>query len=333
MKGTTIRLGTFGKRAVAALLIDGVLEDLIVESDAPRPGTVYRARATRPVKGQGGMFFDTPDGPGFLRGAKGLVPGRTYLVQVTGHAEAGKAIPLTDRLVFKGRYAIATAAAPGINISRTVRDDGIRQALLEIAEPFVPDLAGCGIIFRSAAEAADPAVVRADLESTLDTAIVTLGDESTEMQTLFRGPGPEGIAWRDWPEAPPASDDLDSLIDLARRAVHPLPGGGSIAVEPTRALVAVDVNTGGDTSPAAGLKANIAAARDLPRLLRIKGLGGQIVMDTAPMPKKDRRAFETILRTAFRKDGIETTLVGWTTMGHYELNRKRARAPLHEIMP
>ena len=124
---------------------------------------------------------------------------------------------------------------------------------------------------------------------------------------------------------------LETLIETARRAVHPLPGGGSIAVEPTRALVAVDVNTGGDTSPAAGLKANIAAARDLPRLLRIKGLGGQIVLDPAPMPKKDRRAFETALKAAFRTDGIETTIVGWTPMGNFELNRKRARAALHEI--
>ena len=57
-------------------------------------------------------------------------------------------------------------------------------------------------------------------------------------------------------------------------------------IEPTRALVAVDVNTGPDTSPAASLKANIAAARDLPRQLRLRGLGGQVVVDFAPMPKK-----------------------------------------------
>jgi hypothetical protein len=46
-------------------------------------------------------------------------------------------------------------------------------------------------------------------------------------------------------------------------------------IEPTRALVAVDVNTGPDTSPAASLKANIAAARDLPRQLRLRGWAGR----------------------------------------------------------
>ena len=103
-------------------------------------------------------------------------------------------------------------------------------------------------------------------------------------------------------------------------------------VEPTRALVAVDVNTGADVSLAAGIKANMACARALPRALRLRGLGGQIVLDLAPMPKKDRRPFETALRSAFKADDVETTLVGWTPLGHYELQRKRARAPLAEVL-
>ena len=105
-----------------------------------------------------------------------------------------------------------------------------------------------------------------------------------------------------------------------------------MVIEPTRALVAVDVNTGRDTSPAAGLKANLATARGLPRQLRMRGLGGQIVIDFAPMPKKDRRTVESALRAAFRADPVETTLVGWTTLGHYELNRARVRVPLSEAV-
>ena len=96
--------------------------------------------------------------------------------------------------------------------------------------------------------------------------------------------------------------------------------------------MAVDVNTGGDTSPAAGLKANLAAAKDLPRQLRLRGLGGQITLDLAPMGKKDRRQFETTLRAAFRHDATETALAGWTPLGHYELQRKRDRVPLSEVL-
>jgi ribonuclease G len=88
------------------------------------------------------------------------------------------------------------------------------------------------------------------------------------------------------------------------------------------------VNTGPDGSPAAGLKANLALARDLPRQLRLRGLGGQVTLDLAPMPKKERLAFEGHLRAAFRTDPIETALAGWTPLGHYELQRKRERLPL-----
>ena len=102
-------------------------------------------------------------------------------------------------------------------------------------------------------------------------------------------------------------------------------------IEPTRALVAVDVNTGNDSSAAAGLKVNIALARELPRQLALRGLGGQIVVDFAPMPKRDRATLDQVLSAAFRNAGAETTLVGWTVMGLYELNRKRDRVPLARL--
>src|SRR6056297_1678357 len=123
MKGTVIALGAVNGREAAALIEDGRLADLLIDSDRPRPGTIYRARADRPVKGQGGMFLQTPDGPAFLRQVKGLAPGQPLLVQVTGHAEPGKAMPVTSKLLFKSRYAIVTPAAPGLNISRQIRDD------------------------------------------------------------------------------------------------------------------------------------------------------------------------------------------------------------------
>ena len=94
----------------------------------------------------------------------------------------------------------------------------------------------------------------------------------------------------------------------------------------------LDVNTGADTSPAAGLKANIAAARDLPRQLRLRGLGGQIVVDFAPMPKRDRAAVEQQLRAAFRGEAAETSLAGWTPLGMFEIQRKRDRLPLAELL-
>jgi Rne/Rng family ribonuclease len=103
-------------------------------------------------------------------------------------------------------------------------------------------------------------------------------------------------------------------------------------VEPTRALVAVDVNTGNDTSPAAALKTNLAAARALPRALRLRGLAGQISIDFVSMSKAHRKQVEQSLRASFKADPIETSLVGWTPMGLFELQRKRERPPFPKAL-
>lgn len=340
MKGRTIILDHLGDIEAAALMVDGKLDDLLVDApDMPRSGTIYRAIADRPVKGQGGMFLKTPDGMAFLRQIKGLAPGQPVLVQVTGFAEAGKALPVTHKLLFKSRYAILTPDAPGLNISRSIRDEAERDRLLEIAHEAMNG-AAYGLILRSCCLGADSDVIAEDIEAMLGLANNVMNDDSTEMETLAEGDGPHVLAWRDWVEQAEVVTEaggfeahgvLDALDGLAGDFV-PLSGGASMYVEPTRALVAVDVNTGADVSLAAGIKANMACARSLPRALRLRGLGGQIVLDLAPMPKKDRRPFETALRAAFKSDDVETTLVGWTPLGHYELQRKRARMPLSEVL-
>ncbi len=66
--------------------------------------------------------------------------------------------------------------------------------------------------------------------------------------------------------------------------------------------------------------------------MRLRGLGGQVVIDFAPMPKKDRATLEQVLRAAFKGEAAETSLAGWTTLGLYELVRKRDRVPLREVL-
>ena len=340
MKGRTIILDHLNDREAAALLVDGRLEDLLIDGTAPRPGTIYRAQADRPVKGQGGMFLKTPDGAAFLRQMKGLAPGQMILVQVTGYAEPGKAIPVTAKLLFKSRYAILTPEAPGRNISRSIKAEEERDRLLEIASEASGDTLH-GLILRSSCAGAPAEEIAEDITAMLSLADAVMDDLETEMETLSEGDGPHLLAWRDWTDPAEvvttpggfADHAVLDAVDAARGAEVPLGNGASMYVEPTRALVAVDVNTGTDASLAAGIKANTACARALPRALRLRGLGGQITLDLAPMPKKDRRAFETALRQSFRGDDVETTLVGWTPLGHYELQRKRARLPLAEVAP
>ncbi|NSX54796.1 ribonuclease E/G [Parasulfitobacter algicola] len=341
MKGRLIALDHISGQEAAALMVDGRLEDLLIDTDtAPRPGAIFRAIVDRQIKGQGGVFVKLPDGTGFLRNAKGLRPRQTVLVQVTGYAEAGKATPVTMKVLFKSRYAIITPDAPGLNISRSIRDEDTRDTLLEIAHDAMAGLP-YGLILRSSCDGAASDDIAEDIQTMSDlTARVLEHASGTTAERLTDGDGPHLVAWREWGDAEMIEttagcfEDHGILdqIDAMRTSKVSLRGSGHMFIEPTRALIAVDVNTAGDTSIAAGLKANIAAARDLPRQLRVRGLGGQIVLDLAPLAKKDRRQFETTLRAAFKADLIETSLAGWTPLGHFELQRKRERLPLDDLL-
>lgn len=340
MKGHLVALDHVNGFEAAVQVIDGRIDDLLIDTDRPRPGTIYRAISDRPVKGQGGMFLRTPDGSAFLRKIKGLSPGQPILVQITGYPEPGKALPVTSRILFKSRYAIITPTAPGVNISRSIKNDDTRDALLEIAHG---EIAGdqVGLILRSSCDGAEHTEIAEDIRAMLDLSHAVMGDaEGSEPEKLTDGDGPHTLAWREWTapsriDPEPGSFDrhgvLDQIEDLRRPAVA-LTHGASMFIEPTRALIAIDINTGNDTSPAAGLKANLSAVKELPRQLRLRGLGGQITLDLAPMAKKDRRQFETALRSAFRADLVETALVGWTPLGHFELQRKRDRIALNEAL-
>lgn len=339
MKGTMIVLDHLGERQVAARLVDGVLDDVLIEpadGDIPLPGAIYRAIVDRQFKGQGGVMLRLPQGTAFLRQSKGLSPGQAVLVQVTGYAEDGKAVPVTQKILFKSRYAIVTPDAPGLNISRSIRDEEVRIALMALATEGMEG-SGFGLILRTTAEGAPEDDVYEDITDMRAAAEAVQEDaEGSTPVLLLDGPLPHVLAWRDWPEADVIHTEAGGLedhgvldqLEALCGAYVPLSGAGSMYVEPTRALVAVDVNTGADTSIAAGLKANLAAIRALPRQLRCRGLGGQITLDLAPLAKKDRKQVEQTLRSAFRHDAIETSMVGWTPLGHFELQRKRERLPL-----
>ncbi len=336
MKGRTIALDHINGREAAAILVNGKLDDLLIDApDRPRPGAIYRGICDRPLKGQGGMMLRLPDGDtAFLRQGRGLKPGQAMLVQVTGYADEGKAVPVTDRVLFKSRYAIVTPGKPGLNVSRQISDDEERDRILEIAHEVHEGTHG--VILRSSCADAPEDEIADDILAMNSLANAVLADaDGKEPAVLTEGDAPHLLAWREWTasadvvtetgcfEALGVLDQLDRL-----QGAHVPLSDGSMYVEATRALVAVDVNTGNDTSPSAALKANLAASRALPRALRLRGLGGQIAVDFVSMSKAHRKQVEQSLRAAFKADPIETSLVGWTQMGLFELQRKRERLPL-----
>ena len=330
----------------AARLVDGRLEDLLVDPSpddpAPRPGAMHRARVGRPMKGAGGAIVELGDGrTGFLRETRGLAPGGTLLVQVAGWAEPQKAPPVTRRLLLKGRLAILTPGAPGRNLARSTAPEARPRLEAVAAAAMAGAPEDLGLVLRSAAADFPDAEIAAEVAE-LRAAWAGLAPDGPP-GLLLPAPTAAEEARRDWPDGGPgglidAADAFEAhgvweAIARLRAPAVALPTGGELVIEPTRALVAVDVNTGGDLSPAAALKANLAAARELPRQLRLRGLGGQITIDFAPLAKSERGRLNDALKAALARDGIETTILGWTPLGHLELNRRRSRRPLAELLP
>ncbi len=335
MNGTRVFLDYINGLEAAVQIVDGKLEDLFLETDGFSPGTIFRARVDRAVKGQGGVFVSFPGGVGFLKHIKGISVGQRMLVQVSGYAEVGKAIPVTARLLFKSRYVIVTPDAPGLNISRNIKDECLRKALLDYLHDELSSQA-FGLILRSSCETADFEDILEDAVAMQNAARAVLGDKGRELCLMLEADSPHRLAWREWTTEATIIRrkgclDQEGIMDLVEYIKLPKvdTGMGFYFVEKTHALTAVDVNTGADTSMSAALKANIAMAKSLPRQLRLRGIGGQIIIDPAPIPKKDRRLLESVLKGAFRQDPVQTQILGWTALGLIELQRARTRAPLN----
>ncbi|MGC1271503.1 MAG: ribonuclease E/G, partial [Croceibacterium sp.] len=133
------------------------------------------------------------------------------------------------------------------------------------------------------------------------------------------------------PAAREAADEAETEV---LETVHPLPGGGSLAIEPTRALTAVDVDVGerkGQEVKRVTRQTNLAALSTIGRLLRLKSLGGLIVIDLAGRGH-DATALMTAARTAFAPDNPGVVIGPVGRFGTMELTIPRRTRPLHEIL-
>ena len=114
----------------------------------------------------------------------------------------------------------------------------------------------------------------------------------------------------------------------------PLPHGGSIVIEQTEALVAIDVNSGNfrtdsNNAEETAFQMNMAAAKEIARQLRLRDLGGVIVNDFIDMrEEKHRRTVERALRDAMSRDRARTKVLRISGFGIIEMTRQRIRPSL-----
>ena len=128
---------------------------------------------------------------------------------------------------------------------------------------------------------------------------------------------------------------IESQIESAFAHTVHLPSGGSIVIDHTEALVSIDINSaratkGGDIE-ATALNTNLEAAEEIARQLRIRDLGGLIVIDFIDMgPQKHQRDVENKLRDAVRQDRARVQIGKISRFGLLEMSRQRLRPSIGE---
>jgi Ribonuclease G/E len=128
---------------------------------------------------------------------------------------------------------------------------------------------------------------------------------------------------------------IDAAIEDALARTAPIPGGGVLTIEPTAALVAIDVDAGaraGSSDPERfALDLNIAAAYEAARQIRLRNLGGLIAIDFVSLrAKSDRKELEEAVHQAFADDPWSVQFGALSRFGVFDLARSQLRRPLHE---
>ncbi|KFZ38673.1 ribonuclease [Shewanella mangrovi] len=128
---------------------------------------------------------------------------------------------------------------------------------------------------------------------------------------------------------------IESQIESAFQREVRLPSGGSIVIDPTEALTSIDINSaratkGGDIEETA-LNTNLEAADEIARQLRLRDLGGLVVIDFIDMtPVRHQREVENRLRDAVRHDRARVQIGRISRFGLMEMSRQRLRPSLEE---
>jgi Ribonuclease G/E len=303
---------------------------------------------------------------------KRLHEGERVVVQIRRDAQAGKAARVTTAAILRGRLveliigrsgsedgaALLTRLAPTLTLPR------YHGGGSPIPSPASGGGLGWGLRFLEpapvdavAAEAAalaqrwydildrasrlDPparlapvasfaAALTGSLPATPDEIHVDDPAAIPELRTAFPGSTVTHLPETDW------QIDLDAVFDEALSATLALPGGGSVHFAATRAGMLIDVDGGTPETGSperSGLMANLAAAETIARQMRLRNLGGGIIVDFVGMDSRStREQLPAALAAALAPDPAGPQLLGWTRLGHFELVRPRRGRPVAEAL-
>ncbi len=291
--------------------------------------------------------------------------GATVLVQVEKDSTDTKGPLVTEKISLAGKYAVALLGTGYIGVSKKIRSEEKRKELRDTASRLSP--AGMGAIVRTAAENADAAAFGEDIQNLADMAgIVSRRYKVEKAPALLYRDGDLAVRclrdydasdieflWIDDKEtfarisqmgegAFPAEKihhytgraplftefHVDKEIQALFEREVALPSGGSLVIDYTEALTAIDVNSGSfkGNMPHSELAylINRSAVPEIARQIRLRGIGGIIMIDFIDMEKKSQQnELVQLLKEEVRKDRVKTVVCGMTSLGLVEMTRKR----------
>lgn len=326
-----IHIAPAGQGLVYVLMRDAKCEDILfTDSDGKRDiGAIYMAKVDRAVKGSGGMFVDIGGEKAFLRSKKNYPLGRTLPVQIQQCASHDKPIRVSDQIDYRGEFVVLTPGRPGVHQSRKIRSvELLDEAQSQLASLLPED---CGMIVRSASRNAGFDEIAEDAAALLEQ-LNNVENAKSNAGIISAAPIGARRALVEWSDNGVYEHEYfpDYILEALHNALNlPLKcAGGEVYIEATRALIAIDVNTGANTAPTAARDVNLSVASHLPRWLRMMGWGGQVCVDLAPMPVGARKTFETAIIKSAKKSGLSLNGHGFGPLGLYEATIKYDRRPL-----
>ncbi len=297
--------------------------------------------------------------------------GDEVLVQVIKEGIGTKGPTLSTYISIPGRYLVLMPALGRVGVSRKIEDDDERRKLrgymLDMKLPkgvgFIVRTAGCERtrkelsrdvayllrLWKVIVKRVQTAPAPCDVYEESDILIRTIRDTFTEDIDSVIIDHPEAFQRaKEFVELvmPRVADrlhmyegreplfykyKLEQEIGRIHQRVVPLKGGGSIVIDQTEALVAIDVNSGnfrgGDKNAEDNaFHLNMNAAKEIARQLRLRDLGGVIVNDFIDMRKDShRRKVEKTLRDAMDRDRARTKILRTSPFGLVEMTRQRIR--------
>ena len=279
---------------------DGALADYAIDRPGAPDGVgdLHRGRVLSRVPALAGAFVAVAGAEGFLPDSQGGADARDGAllgVQVTRAAQGGKGPRLTARLT--AADAAATTSGPQGLIRR-----------------------GPGAIERLAA-LHPQAPVQIDDPALLAQLRPILGDRLVPGRLFATG----------FPDA------VEAAVEALAAAAVTLPGGARMTVTPTPALTAIDIDLAAATAERrakgpAQAAANRALLPELARQIRLRNLGGAILVDLAGMPTRRRAALGPDFTAALAADPLQPRFLGFSALGLAEILRPRVHPPLHELL-